>query len=136
MTFKEAYDDIMKMFKDATDGQGWTIHYRNVDVLRSSADSTFAVVMFNHVEGRQTSLGGVGHRNFIRRGLLSVMIYVPGGNGLSEAYAAAKIVSDAYEGKRSENNVWFRDVRIVEEGLEGRFFRIDVLADAEYYEIK
>ena len=136
MTFKEAYDDILKMYLDATSGQSWTNHWEAVDVLRATGNTPFATVVVKHTDGRTASLGGVGHRNFLREGMLMVALYFPAGKGLSEAYAGAKIVADAYEGKSSENNVWFRNVRINEQGVMGRFFQIDVLVDFEYYETK
>lgn len=135
-TFKEAYDDILTMYLDATSGQSWTNHWEAVDVLRATGTDPFATVVVRHNGGRTASLGGVGNRNFLREGMLMVGLYFPAGKGLSEAYAGAKIVADAYEGKSSQNDVWFRNVRIDEKGVEGRFFHIDVLVDFEYYEVK
>lgn len=136
MNYSEAIDDIFKLYLDAVSGLGWTTHWEAVDVPRESGLTTFTTVVARHLEGRINSLGGVGHRDFKRSGMLMIGIYVPAGKGLSEAYAAAKIVADAYEGVSSENNVWFRNVRIAEQGMDGRFYHIDVIVDFEYYETK
>lgn len=53
------------------------------------------------------------------------------------AYILAQCVSDAFEGIRTRNDIWFRNVRIREIGSSRKvWFQTNVLADFEYTEVK
>lgn len=136
LTFKEAVDDVNAMFLEAVQPLGYTIHWEAVAVDRQPGTNPFFMFITRHAAGRQDTLGGVGHRSFQRLGTSVASIYTPVGKGLSESYALAKTVADAYEGKTSQNGVWFRNVRIQEIGRDGEFYQTNVLVDFEYYETK
>lgn len=136
LTYKQAYDDILAALNVVVQDQGWDVFWESVRSDRSPGKNIYVVPKIRHAEAGPPTLGGVGYRMFSRTGMLMVSIYVPAGRGLSEAYAAGKLVADAYEGTSSENDVWFRNVRLSEEGLDGAFFMLNVFVDFEYYEQK
>lgn len=70
----------------------------------------------DYMSGRQTSMGGTGGRKFGKVGMVYITIFTPLGGGLAQARDAAQIAIDAYEGKRTPSDVWFRNVGIESEG--------------------
>jgi hypothetical protein len=89
------------------------------------------------VGGNQASLANDGgRRRWERTGLVTVQIFVPAGEGLSEAYSLAKTVADAYEGTTTASGVWFRNVRVNEVGADGAWFQVNALIEFIYDEIK
>jgi hypothetical protein len=136
LTYVDAVNDINKMMKTAWDTTGYDIHWDDVRTDRSLTNDSWAVFVIRHATGTQDNLGGLGNRNFVRTGTAIASIFTPTGNGLSNSYLLAKVVADAYEGKSSDNGVWFRDVRIQEIGRESQFYHLNVFIDFEYNETK
>lgn len=138
-TFKEAYDDILTIFKAAWDPTGYNAVYPNT---KGSADvptttAPWARLVVQHSPGGQSTLSGAtGAQRFDREGLLFVQVFIPSGEGLSEAYALAKIIADAYEGASTPNAVWFRNVRVNEIGPSGSWYQVNVVVEFIYDEIK
>lgn len=136
MTFEEATDEVLDLFKAAWDPTGYDAFYDDVRDQRDETKDPWSLVLVRHASGFQNTLGGKGNRSFLRLGVLIVTIHTPSASGLSSGYQLAKVVADAYEGVSSPNGVWFRNVRINELGRDGSFYRINVLADFEYHETK
>jgi hypothetical protein len=134
LTPQQAVDDMSAMFLAVAGG--YTIHWENVKKDRSSTQDPWFVYMVRHTIGQQDSLGGIGSRSFLRAGQIVVAVYTPVGNGLSESYTLAKLVTDAYEGKASPNGVWFRNVRVNEIGVDGDFHQTNVIIEFQYHEQK
>ena len=136
LTFEQANDDMMKMINDAWSVTGHKIFFESVVDEREQETLPFLRVFVRHAGGGQRTLGGVDSRMFERRGFLRFEVYARITNGLQESYQLAKVVADAYEGRSSDNGVWFRRVRISERGKDGIFNRTDVIVDFEYHEMK
>jgi hypothetical protein len=136
LNYGQAIDDINTMMMVAWTTTGYTVHWDDVRDQRDISNSPWAVFIVRHATGNQDNLGGTGNRNFVRTGTAIASIFTPTGNGLSESYTLAKVVSDAYEGKSSDNGVWFKNVRIQEIGRESQFYHLNVLIDFEYSETK
>ncbi len=144
-TFEEAIDIILAIFKTAWDAGATNptlVDYQNVKpannvTLPPDTNLSWARVTIQHQDGRQSSLSGaLGVKRFDRDGLLTVQIFVPAGEGLSEAHTLSKIVADAYEGVAGNNGIWFRNVRVNEIGPDGDWFQTNILIDFTYDEIK
>ncbi len=136
-TYAEAVDVILGLFKTVWDTSGHIALYENVAGDIPTAVAPWARVTLRNVDGRQGSLAGaLGVQRFDRDGLLTVQIFVPAGEGLSEAHTLSKIVADAYEGVAGDNGIWFRNVRVNEIGPDGDWFQTNVLVDFTYDEIK
>lgn len=136
LTYAQANDEVLTQLKTIWDLTGHKLFYEDVRDQKETDQSPWAKVAVRHAAGQQDSLGGRGHRSFLRFGVLIVTIHTPSGSGLSDAYALAKVVADAYEGASSPNGVWFRNVRINELGRDGTFYMTNVLVDFEYSETK
>lgn len=136
LTYAQANDEVLAQLKAVWDPTGHKLFYEDVRDQKETDMSPWATVVVRHAAGQQDSLGGRGNRSFLRLGVLIVTINTPSGSGLSEAYALAKVVADAYEGASSPNGVWFRNVRINELGRDGTFYQTNVLVDFEYTETK
>lgn len=136
-TYAEAVDSILGLFKTAWDVPGHVALYENIAGDVPSGVAPWARVSLRHLAGNNSSLSGaLGVQRYDRAGLLTVQIFVPVGEGLSEAHTLAKIVTDAYEGVATTNGVWFRNSRVNEIGPDGDWFQINVIIDFIYDEIK
>ena len=137
-TYNQAVDDILDVFKTAWDTTTWKALYPNVGgSLPDDETDPWARVTLQHTDGGQASLtGGLGTTRWGRTGILTVQIFVPTGEGLSEARSLAKIVTDGFEGTSTTNGVWFRNARINEVGPDGDWFQTNVLIDFIYDEVK
>lgn len=136
LTFEQANDDIQKMITSAWSTTGYPMFYESVQGERDEQTEPFIRIWVRHTFGGQRTLGGQGSRIFERRGFVRIEVYSRITNGLQESYQLAKVASDAYEGRSSDNGVWFRRVRISEMGKDGIFNRTDVIVDFEYHEMK
>ena len=136
LTYEQANDDMLKMITDAWSVTGNKIYFESVQDDRETDTLPFYKVWIRHVDGGQRTLGGKGARLFDRKGFVRIEVYSRITNGLQESYQLAKVASDAYEGRSSDNGVWFRQVRIREMGKDGTFNRTDVIVDFEYHEMK
>jgi hypothetical protein len=136
LTFEQAVDDMQAMVLAAWTPTGHPIFWEAVEAERQSDDEAWAVSTIRHVTGGQKTLGGVGHRSFARSGLIFLQIFTRIGKGLPESYQLAKVMADAFEGKSSENGVWFRNVALNEVGKDGTFSQATVKIEFEYNEVK
>ena len=145
-TYAEARDEIYGLFKTALEASPWNttrVIYPNVetDALDSTPDvatqdpDDWIRASVTHYAGRQTTIGGPLKR-FERLGAFRAEIYVARSRGMTRADAIAKVVSDAFEGQNTSSGIWFRNVRMDEIGPDGIWFRVDVIADFRYDEIK
>lgn len=142
-TFKEASDEILAVYKSAWDTTGYPTDWENV-----SGDDTVTVppvdgvtpwarvVVRNIVGGNESLTGALGKQRFIREGFFTAQIFTGLGKGKTEAYALAKVVADAFEGKSTPSGVWFRNARINEIGNDGSWYQVNFVVNFEYSEVK
>lgn len=136
-TYNEAKDQILALFKTAWDTTGYGVVYPNKEGDKPNDAVPWARVDIEHFDGGDASLSGVdGTKRYERDGVFTAQIFVPSGEGLSEAYTLANTVSTAFEGKTTAGGVWFRDVRIREVGPTESWFQLNVKATFNYDEVK
>lgn len=138
LTYEEAVDAMQAALKAAWDPTTYNMHYQNVVPQADrvpDANEPWGRVYIEHTQGFQATLTGVGGRRFRRRGVITVQIFVPTGEGLSQAYTLGKVVTDAFEGQ-DVSGIWFRNARINEVGPDGNFFMIVAMVEFEYDEIR
>ena len=133
ITYKQATDEIKTMVKDVWDPTGHEMFWESVREQRETDNTPWASTMLRHAGGSQITFGKPAQ--FERNGLLTVGVRAQVGKGLSDPYALAKILADAFEGQSSPSGVWFRNVRIAENGRDGMFTRVNMLADFTYTEV-
>lgn len=135
--FDTANDEILTLFKTAWDTTGHPALYENLAGEPPTTPVPWARISLRHGTGGQTALSGAdGTRRYDRIGILTVQIFIANGKGLSEGYTLGKIVVDAFEGKTTPSQVWFRDVVNKEIGPDGEWFQFNVTAEFVYDEIK
>lgn len=136
--FATATNEILDLFHAVWNPLGHVAIYENTGgAIPTGSSDPWARVSLRHATGNQASLrGDAGTTRWDRGGILTVQIFVPTGEGLSEAYTLAKVVADAYEGTSTPSAVWFRNVRVNEVGPDGEWFQVNVLIDFTYDEIK
>lgn len=113
----QADEEMVELFRQAWEvTAGHSCDWPNHKSDEHAGNETWARWAVDYVGGRQASMGGSGGRKFSKTGLIYVDVFTPLGAGLTIARQAAQIAVDAYEGKRTPNDVWFRNVRIESEG--------------------
>ena len=136
-THEQANDDILTLFKAAWDATGLPVLFENIAAELPPITTAHAKVFLRHGPGRQASLSGaLGTQRFDREGIVTVQIFIPTGEGLSEGYRLGKIAADAFEGQATPRQVWFRNVRVNEIGPSGGWYQFNALAEFTYDEIK
>lgn len=136
MTFDEARDIILKVFKDAWDPTGFPVTWTDVPGSAPTSETVWARATIRHATGAQASLAGEnGARRWARTGTVYIQVFAPVGDGSKAGYEAAQIVVNAFQASRHEN-VWFRDVRMNEVGTSGAFEQLNVLATFSYDDVR
>ena len=138
LTFAQARDEILTLFKTAWDAGAPTVPLRywdSKDSIPGASNSSWAVIQLQWTNGEQRGFG-LGTRRYTREGIATVRIFTPFGDGLAEADSLTKIAADAFEGVDTPNGVWFRRVRVNHIGQTGEWFQTNLLADFFYDEVK
>jgi hypothetical protein len=113
----QADKEMAALFRQAWEvTAGNTCDWPNMKSVEHDESDTWARWALDYVTGSQVTLGGTGTRKFSKQGLIYITVYSPLGAGLANARDASEIAIQAYEGKRTPNDVWFRRVRIESEG--------------------
>lgn len=136
MTYDEARDEMLAVFKAAWDGLSLPSTYTDVPAAKPEDEIVWARVTVRHGQGRQRSLAGEnGSRRWENQGTLFVSVFAPIGDGSTAGYNAAQVVADAYRSTRGLC-VWFRNQRIRELGNDGAFEHIQFATEFEYDHFK
>lgn len=137
LTFREARNEILKVFKDVWDATGYPAVYTDVPDTVTPSNCVWARVTLRHGEGGQASLTGPenGEQRWYNDGVVFVQIFAPVGDGSSLAYDAAQLVVNAFRDANG-SEVWFRKTRINEVGTSGAFEQINVVSDFSYDQIR
>lgn len=134
-----AADEMVDLFLAAVAG-AFPIEWPNTKFTKPDATDTWARWSITHGAGGQATLAGAtGRSRFNKGGAVHIEVFTPLGEGLKVAYDAAQIAVNAYEGKRTPSGVWFRNVRIDDNG-QGRggdsgWWCSVVVAEYEYQNI-
>jgi len=84
-----------------------------------------------------TCEGAPGQKKYTASGLVFVQLFCPKSesNAFGLGEQLAKIARDAFRGKSTENNIWFRNVRINEIPDEELYERFNIVGEFEYDEL-
>jgi hypothetical protein len=137
LTYAGARDEMLTIVNQAWAPTGLTMVWDDLESNIPVNEDSWARTTLSHTQGFQATLSNdLGSRKFRRLGLLIVQIFTPSSNGLSLSDNYSKLIIDAFEGKRTLNGIWFKDVRLNEVGADGNYFQSNVLVNFEYDEIK
>lgn len=133
----QAADEMLDLFRVPWVALGHTIEVPNVRFDKPGVGATWARWTLIHADGRQRTLAGTtGLSRFEKSGAIELVLFTPLGAGLKVAYDAAQVAVNAYEGKRTASDVWFRNVRIADDGQgrggESAWWSTTVIADFTY----
>ena len=144
-TIVQAKDDILAAFYDAWTANplssGISVFFDSLDEDADDKDAnkSWARASIKHFDGqfsRQSLASSDGTKNYQRDGNITVGIFTPIGDGVDLNSGLASIVVNSFEGKRTPNGVWFRNIRFHEVGVDGTWFQTNVKADFNYSENK
>lgn len=138
-----AEDDILSVFKTAWDAQTAPVPpvaYDNVAFNQPGDGSAWVRVQVKHNPGAggQATIGGdPGNRRFCRYGLVVCELYVPNGKGKSAYTGFVETILKAFEGKSARNGgAYFFNVRPQEIGQEGDWFKVNVIVEFSWDQIR
>lgn len=136
----EARDLVYKVLNDAWAAAPGTPKLVFQDQRAEKPDSApYAEAEIQHYDGFDAAIGDSGTKRVRDKARLIVAIYTVPGDGLTVSDTLAKIVKNAFRGKRgtSPDKVTFRRVRgPIEDGLTGNGFKVRVIVDFEYDQIQ
>jgi len=137
MNYLDARDFMFGVFKAAWDTTGGLpAAYDDLPASKPDGQSPWARVSIVHATGGQASLSNeFGVRRWDRTGVLSVQVFAPTGDGIKTCYTLATLVANAFESSQG-SDVWFRNVRLNEAGVDGAFYQINMLADFSYDDVR
>lgn len=142
-TIEEARDEILTHFTTAWNAQASPPILLYDDRERDLPDNApYARIMVEHNLSTQVTVGGKkalggGGQRFRRTGLVTVQIFTPFGDGLTDSDPLVDLVLDIFEGEEtSSDRVEFRNVRPNEVGQNGAWHQTNVLAEFVYDRVK
>lgn len=132
MTADQARDEMLAVLKAAWDATAVPSNMSYPDKPFEPPDNeAWGRVTIRHANGQQRTFSAAMRQlRYARTGTLWVQVFAPAGDGNVTAYGLAETVVNAYQGARG--TVWYRNVRMREQGADGAFSRVDVLADFTY----
>lgn len=150
-TIEQARDQILTLFTDFWEGHADTVGVRATDdavlywnkagdppnTLDANGNPVpWIRVALRHFDGGESALtGSTGRKLVTRRGIIGISIFEAHKTGNVVTDKLARVAEQAFTGKTTSGGVLFRNVRTVEVGPDGVYFRTDVLADFEYDDV-
>jgi len=138
-TIAQARDQILALAKAVADANSVSVVWEGMaaDKPADNPVKSWVRIGLRHVGRRQANLAGAdATRRYTSTGFLVMALFTPASSGLSLADSLSSAFRNGVEGKTTSGGVWFRNARTIEQGLEGSWWRTDVLADFEYDEIR
>ena len=139
-TYAQAASDVRAVFEAVWGPLGYAVEWPNeVPAVRlpPDTDRPWARGVILHAAGGPASLSGpIGQARYARGGIAVFQVFTVLGGGTQAAYALAQQVTDAFDGRRGPNGVYFRATRIREIGPDGSWFQLNVQTDFDYEEVK
>ncbi len=141
-TQQEAVDEILARFNTVWGPTTYPVVWPDVPItsdlqkMIDGADgvdlSPYARVTVRSNTRKQKTLGQ-STRLYTSAGVLFIEIFTPTGDGMVAAYDLAEDLREAFETPNlSSYHVWYREVRLAENGSEGLWSRLTLTAEWEY----
>lgn len=145
-TFGQARTDILSTFRTtweadtpAVVGSVPPVQYEGVPQtgVFPPKDGPWARAVIRHGLAVQATFVDGSRKRFEKFGIVTIQVFtaLEDGRGLIDAQGLAEVAKKAFEGKQTVGtNIWFRNVRINEIGVDGPWFQMNVLAEFRYDE--
>lgn len=144
-TLEQARDDLLGMVQTFWDGEATAPAKllfeekggsRPIERDANNNVLPWARANVRHSYGFQSALSNSGGRHrYTELGMLTIELWFPAGKGHREMDPFAQLLVNDLRGTRTENGVILRNVRPMEMGQDGIWFRTNVLADFEYDQV-
>lgn len=148
-TYTQAVDAMFKLFNDAWSagasaivGSVPPIRWQGVEGRDKPLPNSYwcRVSTQNVLERQTTHKTGVAigeNRRYTSSGLLFVQLFCPmsSADAMDKGRQLATLARDAFRGKTTPNDVWFRNARINELPPEESFYRFNIVVEYEYDDI-
>lgn len=140
-TITAGKDLILAFFQTGWDliSSNPTLVYADVSADVPAGTVTWGRISVQMVDSDQVTLSGAtGTKRFTRRGLVSIELRAPFGDGSTVADDLAQEVVNILEanGSTAPDEVLFRRVRAIDIGQDGPWKQTNVLADFEFDTVK
>lgn len=153
LQYEQARDEMFALFKTAWDANSAAVvgyvpevRWQGKEIATPNAgkpDRTkfWARVSIQSVLEQQATLSNCvvepGKKKYESAGLIFVQVFGPKSvdNSYELLQQLAKVARNAYRGKTTPGNVWFRNVRINTLNPEELFYRLNVVGEYEFNEI-
>jgi hypothetical protein len=138
MTADEARDEILAIFKAVWAPTGYHTVWDDTpgEPPEVDANSTWARVTVQHIDAQQSSLGdATSKKRFSNKGIVTVQIFTPAGDGHAAGYVLGQQVLNAYRDP-SNGSVWYRNQTLRELPRSGAFSQINVSANFIYDDVR
>jgi len=90
-------------------------------------------ISMKHNTGGQSSLAGQnGLRRYTKYGFLIVEVFGAAGNGQLITDPIADAILTGVQGKSTPGNIWFRNGTVKEVGIDGAWWKTNVILEFEY----
>lgn len=138
LTDAQARDEILGALNTAwTAGAGGVpLIFEDTLQARPSDGSAWAFAFVRKVDSLQATLAAAdGRKRWRTFGMVTVLVRTPQGDGHVQSDALCDAARNAFRGKRTPGGVVFTNSRVREEGIDGVYTLVTVIADFEYDEI-
>lgn len=122
-----------------TPGTNWppVLFFPDVSADRpASGTQPYGEIEIQHQRGAQVGIGDAGRRRFRSWAVVTVKVFTVEGDGLTTSDYIANIVKTALRARANPDKVYFRDVRIVDDGRDGGNYKVRVLSNLDYDEVE
>lgn len=149
LTYPQAVDEIFGQFHNewlassaAIAGYVPHIYWKGVEEPEKIDGSAYFVRASQQTvaEGQgslTTQIGATTKRRWRTVGLVVIQIFCPRSDvqGMERGRLLAELARNCFRGQATENGVWFRNARIIEQPPEELFNRFNIVAEYEYDEV-
>lgn len=145
----DSYDEICSFFSEAWNVIDWslvgnvqppTIYYTGRTSDTPPAEESFVRLTINPTIGEQSTLSGGVERQKLwnNQGVISVQCF--GSLQLPNAFEVAKyaaiMAKRVFQGKTTENGIWFRNCRATEIGQSDGWFQYNTIVEYQFDELR
>lgn len=92
----------------------------------------FGEIDVQHQSGGAVAIGDVGTRRFRNKGVVTVTVHAIPGDGLTMQDHISNIIQAALEARQAPDTVYFRDVRVVDDGEKQGTSQVRIIANFDY----
>jgi len=134
-TINQAREAIYQQFATAWAATGKAYCFANERFTPPVGDG-WARATVIHATGDQDSLGGIGSRKFVRRGIVIVQVFTPLDEGHTSSDTLVTAARAALEGLTLTPPVWLYSTDVQEVGPSDGWFQVNLTTDFAYEETK